>query len=192
MNNVVMNSNSAFLDLLLNNLFDGLNYYKSLNENTEENTEKPSISDVPATVEPTEECTCEDCCCCDDVNLRQLISKVVFKNPHVVVFWIDGTITRVKCTEGDTYDPEKGLALAIVKYMFGNSYFRDITKLIKKFGVDYTIAVRKSTKTTNSATKAKTAAKKTTTAKKKTTTSNTSTTKKKSTTKKTTTKKTTD
>ena len=178
MNNAVMNSNSAFLNLLLNGLFDGLNYYRSLNENTEETTEETSTSDVPAVVEPAEECTCEDCCC-DDVRLRQLISKVVFKNPHVVVFWIDGTITRVKCTEGDVYDPEKGLALAIVKYMFGNSYFRDITKLIKKFGVDYTTTVRKSAKTKTSTTKAKTTAKKTTTSK-------TSTTKKKSTTKKTT------
>ena len=48
------------------------------------------------------------------------INKVIFNNPATIVFWNDGTKTIVKCKENDSFDPEKGLAMAIAKYHFGN------------------------------------------------------------------------
>lgn len=48
------------------------------------------------------------------------IKKVVFNNPATIVFWNDGTKTVVKCEERDTYDPEKGLAMAIARKALGN------------------------------------------------------------------------
>ena len=48
------------------------------------------------------------------------IKNVIFNNPATIVFWSDGTKTVVKCSENDIYDPEKGLALAIVKKSVGN------------------------------------------------------------------------
>lgn len=48
------------------------------------------------------------------------IRKVIFNNPATVVMWSDGTKTVVKCSPEDTYDMEKGLAMAIVKKMAGN------------------------------------------------------------------------
>lgn len=49
------------------------------------------------------------------------ISKVIFNPPATIVYWSDKTKTVVKCHEGDVFDPEKGLAMAIVKKMNGNT-----------------------------------------------------------------------
>lgn len=48
------------------------------------------------------------------------IRKVIFNDPATVVLWSDGTKTVVKCGPEDTFDMEKGLAMAIVKKMAGN------------------------------------------------------------------------
>ena len=48
------------------------------------------------------------------------ITNVIFNGPATIVFWTDNTKTVVKCQEGDDFDPEKGLAMAISKKYFGN------------------------------------------------------------------------
>lgn len=48
------------------------------------------------------------------------IKKVYFNDPVTVVLWEDGTKTIVRSGEGDIYDPEKGLAMAITKKALGN------------------------------------------------------------------------
>jgi len=68
-----------------------------------------------------------------DVSVR----KVIFNDPATVVLWSDGTKTVVKCGPEDTYDMEKGLAMAIVKRMAGNDnrfhkIFKQYTKKKKK------------------------------------------------------------
>lgn len=65
------------------------------------------------------------------------IRKVIFNDPATVVLWSDGTKTVVKCGPEDTYDMEKGLAMAIVKKMAGNDnrfhkIFKQYTKKKKK------------------------------------------------------------
>lgn len=57
------------------------------------------------------------------------IDKVIFNNPATIVIWANGDKTVVKC-DGEKYDPEKGLAMAITKYLLGNnqSYYYDIFK----------------------------------------------------------------
>lgn len=49
-----------------------------------------------------------------------VIKKVIFNNPATIVIWSDDTKTVVKCQDNDNYDPEKGLAMAIAKRVFGN------------------------------------------------------------------------
>lgn len=49
-----------------------------------------------------------------------VIKNVIFNDPATIVFWADGTKTVVKCQEGDVYDPEKGMAMAISKKALGN------------------------------------------------------------------------
>ena len=65
------------------------------------------------------------------------ICKVIFNDPATVVLWSDGTKTVVKCGPEDTFDTEKGLAMAIVKKMAGNDnrfhkVFKQYTKKKKK------------------------------------------------------------
>lgn len=58
------------------------------------------------------------------------IKNVIFNDPATIVFWADGTKTVVKCQEGDIFDPEKGLTMAITKKVYGNkgSYCNVIKK----------------------------------------------------------------
>lgn len=49
------------------------------------------------------------------------IEDVIFNDPCTIVFWSDGTKTTVKCGENDTFDKEKGLAMAIIKKIVGNN-----------------------------------------------------------------------
>lgn len=58
------------------------------------------------------------------------IKNVIFNEPATIVFWADNTKTVVKCQEGDEFDPEKGLTMAITKKIFGNkgNYCNEIKK----------------------------------------------------------------
>lgn len=49
------------------------------------------------------------------------IKNVIFNDPATIVFWNDGTKTVVKTQNGDAFDPEKGLAMAICKKMIGDN-----------------------------------------------------------------------
>ena len=57
------------------------------------------------------------------------IKSVKFDGPATIVFWTDGTKTVVKCQDADDYSEEVGLAMCIVKKVFGNkSKYNDIFK----------------------------------------------------------------
>ena len=48
------------------------------------------------------------------------IKDVIFNEPATIILWADGTKTVVKCQEGEGYDPEKGMAMAMSKKALGN------------------------------------------------------------------------
>lgn len=58
------------------------------------------------------------------------ITKVIFNPPATIVLWNDDTKTVVKTQNGEVFDPEKGLAMAISKKALGNkgNYFEQIKK----------------------------------------------------------------
>lgn len=58
------------------------------------------------------------------------IDHVIFNNPATIVFWADGDKTVVKAQNGEPYDPEKGLAMAISKKALGNDrgYYDEFQK----------------------------------------------------------------
>ena len=62
------------------------------------------------------------------------IKNVIFNDPATIVFWEDGTKTIVKCQDGDEFDPEKGLAMAIAKKAYGNKggYCNKLKKWLPK------------------------------------------------------------
>ena len=62
---------------------------------------------------------------------QDLIKNVIFSGPCTIVQWTDGDKTIVRC-ENEDFDKEKGLAMAIVKELFGTnkskSNYNDIFK----------------------------------------------------------------
>lgn len=64
------------------------------------------------------------------------IDRVIYSDPATIVFWKDGTKTVVKCQKGDTYNPETGLAMCIIKKVCGNkaNYNNIFTKWLPKEG----------------------------------------------------------
>lgn len=63
------------------------------------------------------------------------IKKVIFNDPATIVIWADGEKTVVKCQNGEPYDPEKGLAMAISKRALGNKheYYNTFKHWLKKY-----------------------------------------------------------
>ena len=63
------------------------------------------------------------------------INNVIFNDPATIVFWSDNTKTVVKTQDGEEFDPEKGIAMAITKKYFGNkgSYYNNIKKWTDKY-----------------------------------------------------------
>lgn len=61
------------------------------------------------------------------------IEKVIFNPPATIVIWLDGTKTVVKCN-GEKFDQEKGLAMAISKRALavGNKYHKVFKKWCKE------------------------------------------------------------
>lgn len=62
--------------------------------------------------------------------------KVIFNDPATIVYWKDGTKTVVKA-EGESFDPEKGLAMAIAKRHLGNkgNYYDIFKEWLPKYKV---------------------------------------------------------
>lgn len=62
------------------------------------------------------------------------IKKVIFNNPATIILWADGSKTVVMCDERDTYDPEKGMAMAIARKALGNkgNYYNTFEKWLPK------------------------------------------------------------
>lgn len=63
------------------------------------------------------------------------IKNVIFNYPYTIVLWHDGTKTVVKTQNGEMYDPEKGLVMAISKKAFGNkgSYYDNIKPWVEAY-----------------------------------------------------------
>lgn len=63
------------------------------------------------------------------------IKDVIFNNPATIVFWEDGEKTVVQCQNGEEFDPEKGLAMAISKKIYGNkhAYYDVFKKWVGKY-----------------------------------------------------------
>lgn len=53
-----------------------------------------------------------------NAKLRNRIQRVKFDNPWTIVWWDDGSITRVKCSNLDTFSEEAGLMAAICKHYY--------------------------------------------------------------------------
>lgn len=64
----------------------------------------------------------------DTFEIVDYIDSVRYNGPAIIVFWLDGTKTVSVCSNEDTYDPEKGLAMCILKQLLGNSSYNEVFK----------------------------------------------------------------
>lgn len=71
------------------------------------------------------------------------IENVIYNNPATIVFWKDGTKTVVKASN-EEFDPEKGLAMAYVKKLHGNTgkYNDKMKKWIRTYGGKEKVATK--------------------------------------------------
>lgn len=69
------------------------------------------------------------------LDIRNNIDKVIFNNPATIILWKDGTKTVVKCQKGETFDEEKGLAIAIAKRVLGDK--GNFNEVFKKYVEHY-------------------------------------------------------
>lgn len=64
------------------------------------------------------------------------IKEVIFNGPATIIKWADNTKTVVKCQDEDkeSYSPEAGIAIAVMKKVFGNkgNYNNIFNRLLKK------------------------------------------------------------
>lgn len=68
------------------------------------------------------------------IDMSKAIKKVIFNPPATIVLWKDGSKTVVKC-DGEAFDPEKGMAMAISRKVLGDSYeyYNVFEKWCKKY-----------------------------------------------------------
>lgn len=65
--------------------------------------------------------------------VKTRIEKVIAQDTAIVVFWADGTKTSVKCGPEDKFDYEKGLAIAILKHIYGPNVYKKMVGLIEQY-----------------------------------------------------------
>jgi len=62
-----------------------------------------------------------------DYNGKKIyIKEVIYSKPATIVIWNDGEKTVCKCSKGDTYSREAGLAMCILKRLVGPTNVHDI------------------------------------------------------------------
>lgn len=59
--------------------------------------------------------------------------SIIFNGPATIIKWTDGSKTVVKTQNNEPFDPEKGIAMAFLKKIFGNkgNYNTKLKKYIK-------------------------------------------------------------
>lgn len=109
------------------NILDFIDYFIDYPELYPTNTFKPIDIDITLSSRPTTAKKKETKKPVDSfetkqsTNRRVKIKDVIFSDPATVVFWSDDTKTVVKTRGGEKYDKEKGLAMAIIKKIAGNT-----------------------------------------------------------------------
>lgn len=69
------------------------------------------------------------------------IKKVIFNYPATIVFFADGTKTVVKCKEDEEFSPWAGVALCIVKRLYGDDFHKKMKLACKYFEAPRKITV---------------------------------------------------
>lgn len=60
------------------------------------------------------------------------VKKIIFSGPCTIVLWKDGTKTIARVSDGDEFDPEKGVAVCFMKRMLGHTETNKILRTASK------------------------------------------------------------
>lgn len=60
--------------------------------------------------------------------------KIIFSGPCTIILWEDGTKTMARVSEGETFDPEKGVAICFMKKILGHT---EANKILRKAHKQY-------------------------------------------------------
>lgn len=60
--------------------------------------------------------------------------KIIFSGPCTIILWKDGTKTIAKTSDGETFDPEKGVSICFMKKMLGHT---ETNKILRKANKDF-------------------------------------------------------
>lgn len=122
-------SNGSYQEIMIDLLrFDGDDYsYSCIKDIMEELSDRDNFDDLNITYGMYEQYKL--------VTFLAQIEDVIFNDPATIVFWSDGTKTVVKAQDGEEFDPEKGLAMAITKKKLGNNgnYYNHIKKWLEPY-----------------------------------------------------------
>ena len=58
-----------------------------------------------------------------------LPKKIIFSGPCTIILWEDGTKTMARTSEGEEFDPEKGVAICFMKKIIGHT---ETNKLLRR------------------------------------------------------------
>ena len=58
---------------------------------------------------------------CKNTDSEVTIENVIHYDPVTIIVWSDGSVTRAKCQDGETYDKEKGFLVCVGKKFFGTN-----------------------------------------------------------------------
>jgi len=72
------------------------------------------------------------------------IKRVKIDDPWVIMFWSDGGVTKAKCNELDSFDPEVGIMVCICKKLFRTP--QNFRKILKNLTKDYYKELKEETK----------------------------------------------
>lgn len=58
-----------------------------------------------------------------NIGIKYLLipKRIIFSGPCTIILWEDGTKTMARVLEGETFDPEKGVAICFMKKMLGHT-----------------------------------------------------------------------
>lgn len=60
------------------------------------------------------------------------VKKIIFSGPCTIVLWKDGTKTIARVSDGDEFDPEKGVAVCFMKRSLGHTETNKILRTASK------------------------------------------------------------
>lgn len=66
-----------------------------------------------------------------------LYKKIIFNGPCTIILWTDGSKTIAKTSDGEVFDPEKGVAICFMKKMIGHTEANKILRKASKQYEDY-------------------------------------------------------